>query len=349
MPKLQLHLLLPLLLFISCMPVDSYAINMGLMQLPQEDGGTTTVFFPTRAEEAPLTQGPFRLSWAKNSEPIAGNGRLIVISHGSGGSPWVHANLARTLTQRGFVVALPQHAGDNHLDPSEPGPPSWKRRPHEVSQAIDRVATNPLLAPLLSLESVGVFGGSAGGHTALSLAGGEWSPAGFRDHCLKHIADDFSSCVGFTTLLRGNWLDTLKLSLAKLIIRWRFDEDTPHRYTDKRVRAVVAMVPFAADFSPESLKAPKTSLGLVIAEQDINQVPRFHVKAILSACEPRCEVLANLVDAGHGSMLSPLPPFERGSIGERLLGGPPSFNREESIPKLNEAIAMYFLRELADQ
>jgi hypothetical protein len=323
--------------------------NMGTVRLAQEDGGTTTVFYPTLASEAPISQGSFRLSLAEDSEPHHGNGRLVVVSHGSGGSPWVHTDLARTLVQRGFIVAIPQHAGDNYLDPSEPGPTSWKRRPQEVSRAIDLLQADPKLSPLLRLDSVGVFGGSAGGHTALSLAGGEWSPGRFRDHCLNHIADDFSSCVGFTTQLRGNWLDVLKLFAAKLVIRWKFDDDTPYRYTDKRIRAAVAMVPFAADFSPESLRYPAVPLGLVIAERDVNQVPTFHVKVIESVCKPRCHVLASLAEGGHGAMLSPLPPIVPGSIADRLLSDPPSFARTKVVPELHETVANFFLQNLAAQ
>jgi hypothetical protein len=199
------------------------------------------------------------------------------------------------------------------------------------------------------LDAVGVFGGSAGGHTALTLAGGEWSEARFRDHCLQHIEEDFSSCVGFTTLLRGNWFDSVKLWAARLIIRWRFDDATPQRYTDRRVRVVVAMVPYAADFSADSLTDPVASLGLIIADRDVNQIPRFHVRAIQAACEPRCTVIAHLPDAGHGVMLSPLPPFEIGSIAHYLLSDPPSFDRTATVPKVNAAIATFFLRELGGQ
>jgi predicted dienelactone hydrolase len=149
------------------------------------------------------------LSWANDAQPERGNGRLVVISPGSGGSPWVHVDLARTLVARGFVVAILQHSGDNVLDSSSPGPESWVKRPREVGRAIDQIANDPRLSPMLSLDAVGIFGGSAGGHTALSLAGGAWSPARFRDLCLQHIEEDFSSCVGFTTLLRGTgWMDS---------------------------------------------------------------------------------------------------------------------------------------------
>lgn len=322
------------------------AAAMGHIVLPQADGGATTVFYPTDAPETPVQRGPFRLSWAEDAPPRLGNRRLVVISHGSGGSPWVHADLARVLVERGFTVALPQHTGDNSQDPSQPGPASWVRRPVEVSQAIDRVAADGRLAPLLRLDAVGVFGGSAGGHTALSLAGGQWSASRFRDHCLRNIEQDFSSCVGFITMRRGDGLDGLKAWAARLIIRLRFSDDTPQRHTDPRIGAAVAMVPFAADFDPESLRKPVVPLGLVIADQDVNQVPRFHVEAVRAACEPRCPVLARLARAGHGAMLSPLPPLPPGSVADRLLADPPQFDRAAELPSLHAAIAEFFIRHL---
>jgi predicted dienelactone hydrolase len=320
--------------------------TMGHIELLQSDGGATTVFYPTQAAESPVRRGPFQFSWAEDAQPRPGNGRLVVVSHGSGGSPWVHVDLARALVERGFTVALPQHAGDNYQDASSPGPASWARRPIEVSQAIDRVAAEGRLAPHLRLDAVGLFGGSAGGHAALSLAGGRWSPRRFRDHCLQNIEQDFSSCVGFVTVRRGDGLDAIKTWAAKLVIRLRFSDDTPQWHTDPRIGAVVAMVPFAADFDPESLRRPVVPLGLVIADQDVNQVPRFHVEAVRSACVPRCEVLSRLVEGGHGAMLSPLPPFEPGSVAQRLLDDPPAFNREVALPPLQAYIADFFARKL---
>src|SRR5690349_24648625 len=77
-------------------------------------------------------------------------------------SPWVHADLARTLVEAGFVVALPEHQGDNYRDMSKVGPASWKRRPAEVSRAIDAVSRDARFASLLSADKVGVYGMSAG-------------------------------------------------------------------------------------------------------------------------------------------------------------------------------------------
>jgi predicted dienelactone hydrolase len=324
-------------------------LNLAFAQLAQADGGSTTLFYPTRAAESAIEIGPFRLSWARDAQPERGNGRLVVISHGSGGSPWVHADLARTLVGRGFVVAIPQHSGDNYLDSSSPGPESWVKRPQEVSRAIDLIAGDQRLSPILSLDAVGIFGGSAGGHTALSLAGGEWSPARFRDHCMQHIKEDFSSCVGFTTLLHGDWLDGFKVWLAKRVISSRFSDETLQRHLDPRVKASVAMVPFAADFVPQSLAEPRVPLGLVVAAKDVNQIPVFHVEAIRKACEPRCQLIMHLREGGHGAMLSPLPPLEKGSIADHLLSDPPAFDRAETVPRLNARIAEFFEKALIRQ
>lgn len=321
--------------------------HLGFMQLPQPDGASTTVFYPTLGTEVAVKQGPFNFSWVPDGAPLKGNGRLIVISHGSGGSPWVHVDLARALVRRGFTVAIPLHHGDNYLDPSEPGPVSWRKRPQEISEAIDRVGQHGTLASLLSLDSVGVFGGSAGGHTTLSLAGGQWSDQRFKSHCDRNIEQDFSSCVGFITMLKGNGLDPLKIWMARRVIDWRFNDTTVHRYRDRRVKAAVSMVPFAADFFPDSLARPDVHLGLVIARKDANQVPRFHVESILKACLPQCEVVMDLPEASHGAMLSPMPPLEGGSVAEHLLADPPSFNREQAIVELSSRIGDFFVRQLA--
>ncbi len=321
--------------------------GMGLAELPGIKGdGPIAVYYPSSAPEQPVQRGPFAFNMAWQGAPIRGNGRLVVISHGSGGAPWVHADLARALVEAGFTVALPEHKGDNYKDFSDPGPVSWKRRPAEVSRAIDAIAADPQFGPLLTLDRVGMFGGSAGGHTALSLAGGRWSPAAFRRHCQAHIEDDFSSCVGYTTRLRGNLLDGLKKAVALGVIRQRFDDEAWYTHNDPRISAVVAAVPFAADFDMPSLAAPRVPLGLVSAGKDINQVPRFHIGAVRAACA-KCETVADFPEASHGIMLSPTPPAEKMSaIAQELNGDPPGFDRTAAVAALNRAVTGFFSKHL---
>lgn len=326
------------------LPCTAAPAAMGLTEIPGTAGdGPVTVFYPTEAQAQPLARGRLMLMLAAQGLPLRGNGRLVVISHGSGGSPWVHSDLARSLVEAGFVVAMPEHHADNYKDDSDPGPDSWTKRPLEVSRAIDAVARDPRFAPWLALDKVGVYGMSAGGHTALTLAGGRWSPGGFKRHCEADLTDDFQACVGLITRLTGGPLDGLKKWLAWAVIRHRFSDDTPRSHIDPRVAAVVAGVPFAADFEMASLAVPRVPLGLITAQHDRWLVPRFNSDRVLQVCQP-CEHIADLPDGGHGALLSPLPPGLTGLLGD-LLNDPPGFDRRR-MPEVDRQVGAFFARHL---
>ena len=316
---------------------------VGVTEIANKDGGPVTVFYSTSSDAQPLKRGPFTLNFAAQGAPLRGNGRLIVVSPGSGGSPWVHSDLARALVESGFVVAVPEHRGDNYKDLSAAGPESWKRRPAEMSRAIDAVGQDPRFAPLLALDKVGMFGMSAGGHTALSLAGGRWSPARFRDHCEAHIAEDFYSCVGLAARLNGDFLDGTKKTIALAVIRWRFEDATLYTYADPRIAAIVAAVPYAADFDMGSLAAPRVPLALVTAGQDKWLLPRFHSDRVFQACAA-CERLGDFPNGSHGALLSPFPPGRSG-IGAELMNDPPGFDRS-ALPGMDRRIAAFFRKHL---
>ena len=318
--------------------------SVGLTEIAGREGdGIVTVYYPSGSEAQTVKHGRFSFQLARNGAPRRGNGRLIVISHGSGGAPWVHADLARVLVEDGFVVAMPTHRGDNYEDPSTPGPESWRRRPAEVSRAIDAVGQDPRFGSLLTLDKVGMYGFSAGGHTALSLAGGRWSPALFRQHCESHISEDFQACVGLITQLDGNVLDGVKTTLALWVIRFRFKDADSQAHTDSRIAAIVAGCPYAADFDMASLAAPRVPLALVTAPRDKWLIPRFHGERVLQACAA-CERLADIPNGGHGALLSPLPKGLTGLVGD-LLNDPPGFNRDV-LPGIDRKIAAYFRKHL---
>jgi len=320
--------------------------SVGLTELPGHDGdGPVTVFYPSSSPAQAVQHANVTLSVAPQGLPERGNGRLIVLSHGSGGAPWSQSDLALHLVGAGFVVAMPEHAGDNWHDHRKIGPDSWKLRPLEVSRAIDALGQDTRFAPLLDLQRVGVYGMSAGGHTALTLAGGRWSETRLREHCDAHLAEDFIACTGAVTELTGGWLDGLKKTIAQAIIHLRLQDDAWQGHTDPRVRAAVAAVPFAADFDPASLARPRVPLGLIEAEQDHWLRPQFHSTSVLAACTG-CELLARLPNAGHGALLAPLPPADKLPPRiERLLADPPGFDRTE-LPALYQRIGGFFQKHL---
>jgi predicted dienelactone hydrolase len=338
----------PLMHFVLATALALFAVTaeaaVGLTEIAGKEGdGVVTVYYPSGSDAQTVKRGPFTFHLAVEGAPRRGNGRLIVISHGSGGSPWVHADLARALVEQGFVVAMPAHRGDNYKDHSTPGPESWQRRPVEVSRAIDVVGKDGRFAPLLALDKVGMYGFSAGGHTALTLAGGRWSPALFRQHCEAHIAEDFQACVGLATRLRGNFLDAVNTTIALSVIRYRFNDATPQTHSDPRIAAIVAGAPYAADFDMTSLAAPRVPLGLVILGQDKWLRPHFHGERVLRACST-CERLGDLRGAGHGALLSPLPPRLSGLLAD-LLNDPPGFDRT-ALPDIDRTITAFFRRHL---
>jgi predicted dienelactone hydrolase len=319
--------------------------SMGLVEIASTaDRGLVTVFYPSSGSSHRVERGPFQLDAAWWGDPVRGNGRLVVISPGSGASPWVYSDLAHALVEAGFVVAMPAHFGDNYKDGHAPGPDSWKLRPIEVSKAIDAMAQDARFAPILKLDRVGMYGMSAGGHTALTLAGGRWSPAQFKQHCEAHIAEDFQTCVGLATRLTGGILDGLKKRIALWLIGGKFTDATWQSHTDPRIAAIVAGVPLAADFEAASLARPIVPLGIVSARQDKWLIPAFHGDRVLQVCTT-CERLADIERGGHGALLSPLPPGRSGLIAD-LIDDPLGFDRAQVVPDVNHKIVAFFLKHL---
>ena len=341
---------LPTLLASLAFSAAAHAATVGTLTLPADEaGGEVTVFYPTAAAGRPERRGDLTVHLAPDAPLAPGNGRLIAISHGSGGGPWVHTALAQALVDAGFTVALPLHRGDNWTDPGRPGPWSWKQRPAEISHAIDRLAADPRFASL-QLDRVGAFGMSAGGHTVLTLAGGAWSPERFRAHCEQYLAEDFPACVGLATRLTGGVLDGFKLWLAQRVLNWKFAGDAaPQMHTDDRIAAIVAGVPAAADFDLATLVHPRVPLGLITASGDRWLLPRFHSSPVLAAClgSQGCELLADLPGAGHGALLAPLPSTAHLSGLEcALLCDPPGFDRPAATARWVGATVAFFQRQL---
>lgn len=322
-------------------------IKVGMRELPATSShGSIAVFYPTQQPEKDVTRDALTLRLSPDASIARGNGHLILISHGSAANPWVSADLARALVLAGFVVAIPEHKGDNTRDFSKAGPDSWKQRPIEISKALDAIAQDAEFGRVVDSRRVGIYGGSAGGHTVLTLAGGQWSPARFAAHCQANIKDDFAACAGFTTRLSGGWLDGPKQWLIQKVLNYRFSDSQLVGYKDPRIAAAVAEVPYVADFDTATLRQPRMPLGVVLAGKDTMLNPRFHGNALRALCI-ECEVLADLPLAGHGVMLSPMPPLgPDGSHLKELLGDPPGFDRSVVVPEVHRKIASFFVKHL---
>lgn len=140
------------------------------------------LFYPTASASSPVNFGPYPMDLAVNA-PVAGKHRpLIVISHGSGSTPLVYRNLATFLARQGFVVAMPEHPGNNRSDNSLDGTlANLEQRPRHLRLTIDAVISDPRFTAHVDAHHVALIGHSLGAYTALALAGAQpWSGLGQR-------------------------------------------------------------------------------------------------------------------------------------------------------------------------
>ncbi|MFO1326732.1 MAG: hypothetical protein U1F56_05195 [Rubrivivax sp.] len=331
------------------------AAQVGLATL-ELAGQPLTLVYPTAEKAARLVQGPLEIEVAVDAAPTPGPHRLVVMSHGTGGSALSDHGLAATLARAGFVVAQPRHAGDHHADASKAGPAAWATRPREVSAVIDALAASPAWQPRLRLDQVGVHGMSAGGGTALVMAGARWRVLDLVRHCAEHGDEDEGFCYNGATSAdaraqrkasfeRGR--SAPEAYLPAELTAWQGGRDDPDPRPDRRVAAVSAAVPVAAIFSPASLGAIRIPVAIVGAERDRNLLPAFHSQRVLASCKA-CVSLGDLRGAGHFDLLAPWPAELAQRVGATQARG--GFPEPGFDPALRQAafdrIADFFDRTL---
>lgn len=323
------------LLCVAALLASTTQAQVGMRQI-QADGLPVTLVYPTQAEARPLHLGAFTLEVAQDAPPLDKRHRLVVMSHGTGGSAVPDHALAAALARAGFVVAQPLHAGDNYRDQSLSGPASMRQRPQEVIRVIDALARHPLWKDRLVLDRVGVHGMSAGGVTGLSLAGGQWRLLDLVRHCNAHLKEDEGFCFqgALTPEQRAARLArfrstrfwptfVLPAELRDVHGGRTPTAQQPDPRPDPRIAAVTLAVPVAVFFSAESLGRIRIPVGVVSAAQDEVLVPRFHSTRLLAECRA-CGSLGDLPGAGHFDVLWPWPAsVAREVAAQQLRGGLP--------------------------
>jgi predicted dienelactone hydrolase len=309
--------------------------QVGMSQV-QADHLPITMVYPTAATASSVSFGSFVLNVARDAQPLAQRQRLVVLSHGSGGSGLSDHALASALAKAGFVVAQPLHAGDNFRDTSKSGPAAFQSRPIEVVQVIDALAKHPQWSAVLQLDKVGVHGMSAGGVTGLSLAGAQWRTLNLVQHCNRAQALDEAFC--FLGAISGaarqereanfkRAKNVLEMFLPAEIKTWHgglTPTSSSHDVRpDKRIAAVTLSVPVAAIFSAESLARIQIPVALVTAKNDQVLVPRFHSDHVITHCRS-CERLVDL-PAEHFDLLWPWPEaLAQQTAANQVRGGLPT-------------------------
>ena len=131
------------------------------------------VHYPTREPSTLTAFGPYTMDVRPDAEIINGQFPLIIISHGNGGSHLLYRSISSYLAVNGYIVAMPEHHGNNRNDNSlENTTENLVSRPRHLSLTIDYLLSENGFGQSIAANHIAVIGHSMGGYTALALAGG---------------------------------------------------------------------------------------------------------------------------------------------------------------------------------
>lgn len=163
---------------------------------------------------------------------------VVLLSHGTGGTPESIGWLARALACEGYVVLGANHHGNNGLEPYRPeGFLCWWERAADLTVLLSSLGTTGFFANRLDLEQVSAVGFSLGGHTVLALSGAQTSLDEFdawRNASnitatgpkeFPGAADSIPGLIETSDAFRQSWA--------------RYGDD----FTDMRIKSVVAIAP----------------------------------------------------------------------------------------------------------
>lgn len=261
---------------------------------------------------------------------------LIVISHGTGGSNDNHADTANALAQAGFVVVAITHTGDNYRDQSYVHlRKHLSERPRHVARTLDYMLTRWHAHQQLNATRVGLFGFSAGGFTALVMAGGIPDLGRVQQHCRQ------TPTAWDCEYLRKNSAP-LQPGKSEATIKWM---------QDPRIKvAVIAAPALGYSFEPQGLSEVRIPIQVWSAERDrVVDSSASTVRKLLPN-EPEFHPIAN---AGHFSFIQPCGWVMHGIITvmtwfgtEAICSDPDGFNRQQFHQTFNIEVTRFFRREL---
>jgi predicted dienelactone hydrolase len=162
---------------------QTYFTGSRLLEISDESLGISfpvLVHYPTKTPSSPTLFGPYTMDVSVNAEIADGRFPLALISHGNSGSHLIYRTISIYLAQRGYIVAIPEHYGNNRQNNELANNiENLQYRPKHISLTIDYLLSGNQFGQSVLSEKIAVIGHSFGGYTALALAGGTpWTRSG---------------------------------------------------------------------------------------------------------------------------------------------------------------------------
>lgn len=304
---------------------------------PTKNEIKSIIWYPTQAKSQVTKFGPYELEVAKNAEIENGKHNLVVISHGSRGSHMGHRDTAIYLAERGYIVISVLHPKNNYLDDSAGRTnENWINRPRHISSVLDSILADSDYKDYINRDMIAVIGHSAGGYTALALAGGVPDLDAIDSHCRVH-GDDTGFCGVY---------NSFSLKIKNLFPNQ--DSERNHiieNLHDQRIKAAVLLAPVGVLFKDEqSLSKVKVPIRIYRAENDKVLRYPYHAESIKQKLSiiPEYIIVKN---AGHYSFLSPFSDSIKNEVGAPA-EDPQGFDRIQFHKNMNEEISVFLTNSL---
>ena len=312
-----------------CVPGGSVmAAGFTRIEVPAAGAGPAIqamVWTPCAAPPADVDVGPYVVRGVRDCAiPKDGKWPLVVISHGQGGSMLGHHDTAVALADAGFVAVSLNHPGDTFADDAGAQRLAiFETRPRDVSRVVSFMLDRWPHRQVIDRDSIGVFGFSRGGYTALALAG---------------AVPSLSASAG---RLCNRWW-SLVMSLCRRI---RGGDATLDPSADPRIRAAVVVDPLNL-FDSAGLRTVQVPVQLWASEEGGDGVALAHVEAIRTGLPqpPEYHVARG---AGHFAYLVPCSPALEQSA-PRICEDPEGFDRNAWHLRMNAFVVKFFRRHLQD-
>lgn len=287
------------------------------------------IWYPTSAHPWPTALIGLALMDVAKDGPIEGTGLpLIVMSHGNGGGPQSHADLALSLASAGYVVVAPFHRGDNFADQSRAGSPMlFSDRVSDLNVTVDLVLNRWSEAGRVDSARVGAFGMSAGGFTVLKAVGAQPDMRLIGPHC--QAIPEFVCQV----------FKQVRSPLLAADTAWPGESLQPFRL----IKAVVVAAPgLGFAFGPRGLSDVNVPVQMWSGESDQLVPYETNAKLVRQGLGPKVE-FHSVPLAGHNSFLTPCGLVRPTALCADATG----FDRERFHQSMNKAVVEFFNTTLA--
>ncbi|MCX8521738.1 MAG: alpha/beta fold hydrolase [Rhodoferax sp.] len=266
--------------------------------------------------------GPYLVRAAKDCPVLGRSLPLVVLSHGQGGTRLGHHDTASALADAGFLVATFNHPGDSFDDSSSASEVViFESRPADVSRVISHMIEQWKDRQRIDAQSIGVFGFSRGGYTALALAGAK------------------PSRIDSAERFCGSW-GSLLISICRNL---RSDTAVLNARADPRVKSIVAVDPLNL-FGALSLQSVKVPVQLWASELGGDGVELAHTQ-LIQRWLPNSPEYHIAKGAGHFAFLAPCSEEFRKEA-SRICEDPGGFSRENLHSSMNQAVVAFFTKTL---